>query len=462
MSPSLRRGAALLAIGLGSSIGPLDSAVNVAFPAITAGFGVPLAMIQWVIVCYVLTYASLMLVFGKLGDMFGYRRIFAAGLVLSIAALALCALATDFAWFLFCRGLQGIGTALVLSCGLALATAGVAEDRRARVVGAYTMMFAIAGAAGPSLGGVLVELFGWPGVYWFRVPVAALALALAAIGLVDRAELPPSGRRFDWLGAALLVVGLVSMLLALNMLRGDGNGAAAAGLALLAAAGVAGFVWHERRCADPLIRLDPFRSAEFSLVNLASFGVFLVNFAVLLLVPYYLDRLTDLPVVAAGLVLAAGYAGAVVAAPLGGRLAPRLGSNRIGFAGAILVAAGTLLIGLWQPAMPLPLMLGGLLVSGVGLGLFQVAYTDMVVARLPRADRGVAGSLTILTRTVGIVAGATVLTLGFEAANDAGLAAGLASDASFLAAFQATFLVAGGALAAFLALSLLRPRTWFG
>jgi len=135
--------AGLLVIGLGTSIGPLDSAVNIAFPHITGAFGQPLAMIQWVVICYVLTYASLMLVFGKLGDMFGYRRIFSAGLVLSIGALTLCALAPSFAWLLFFRALQGVGTALVLSCGPALATAGFPEQRRARIVAAYTMMFAV-------------------------------------------------------------------------------------------------------------------------------------------------------------------------------------------------------------------------------------------------------------------------------------------------------------------------------
>lgn len=460
MGARTRHIAALATIGLGTSTGPLDTAVNVAFPAITAAFGVPMAMIQWVVVCYVLTYASLMLVFGRLGDLFGHRRIFTAGLALSLAALALCALATDFAWFLACRALQGVGTALVLSCGPALITAGADEARRAGLIGAYTMMFAIASAVGPTLGGVLVDWLGWPGVFWFRVPIAAAALL--AVGFVAKPEIALGPRAFDGLGAVLLVAALVALLLALNMARPGGGGAAvAAGLGLLAAAGFAAFAWQERRAPAPLIRLGPFRSPEFSLVNLASVAVHLVNFAVLLLVPYYLDRLTGLPVTVAGLVLAAGFAGAVVAAPAGGRLAPRFGGSRIGFAGACLVAAGTLLIGLWQGDTPVWLMLAGLLVSGLGLGLFQVAYADIVIGRLPRADRGVAGSLTMLTRTVGVVTGVTVLTLSFEALNRAGLAGGLAADASFLAAFQSTFLCAGGALAAFLALTLLRPRTWF-
>lgn len=460
MSPQARRTFGLLTVGLGASIGPLDSAVNIAFPAITGGFGVPMAAIQWVVICYVLTYCSLMLVFGKLGDMFGYRRIFLAGLVISIGALSLCAAAPSFAWLLFFRALQGIGTALVLSCGPALATAGFSEERRVRVLGAYTMMFALSSAVGPSLGGVLLQAFGWQAVFWFRVPIALLALALLHLG--GRVDFTPRALPFDGLGAVLLVASLAAMLLGLNMARPGGAPAAALGLGLVAILIFLAFLWREATCAEPLLRLGPFRRAEFSLLNLASIAVYLVNFSVLLLVPYYLDRVTQLPIAASGLVLAAGYAGAVVAAPLGGRLAPRFGSGRIGFAGTALVAVGTILIGLWQAATPLWFMLAGLLMSGLGLGFFQVAYMDLVIGRLPREERGVAGSLTMLTRTVGVVTGVSVLTLTFDALQQAGLAAGATPEASFLAAFRETFLWAGGSLAALLALSLVKPRTWLG
>src|SRR5262245_54922533 len=103
-------------VGLGVSIGPLDTAVNIAFPAITTAFQIALPTIQWVIICYVLTYASLLLGCGRLGDIIGHRRVFLLGLGWSVISLFLCGLAPTFGWFLVFRGLQGIGTALVFSC----------------------------------------------------------------------------------------------------------------------------------------------------------------------------------------------------------------------------------------------------------------------------------------------------------------------------------------------------------
>ncbi len=133
-------------IGLGTLIGPLDSAVNIAFPAITGAFGIPLASIQWVVICYVLTYASLMLVFGRLGDQWGHLRIFQIGLGLSVVGLLLCAVADRFEWLLVFRVIQGVGTAMVISCGPALVTGLFDEAVRPRVLGAYTMVFGIGGA----------------------------------------------------------------------------------------------------------------------------------------------------------------------------------------------------------------------------------------------------------------------------------------------------------------------------
>ena len=130
----LRDGLRLVLVGLGISVVPLDTAVNIAFPDITGSFGLPIAMIQWVIICYVLTHAGLMLAFGRVGDMWSHGRVFRAGLLWSIAAFLLCAAAPSFGWLLFFRFLQGIGAGLIISCAPALVTSLYPEARRSHAL----------------------------------------------------------------------------------------------------------------------------------------------------------------------------------------------------------------------------------------------------------------------------------------------------------------------------------------
>src|SRR5690348_16143130 len=162
----------LALVGLGISVVPLDTTVNIAFPDITGSFGLPIAMIQWVVICYVLTHAALMLACGRIGDMWGHARVFRAGLLWSVIAFLLCAAAPSFGWLLFARFLQGTSAGLILSCAPALVTSLYPEARRSHALGMFTLMFAIGSAAGPLIGGLLVARRGWPAVFWFRAPIA--------------------------------------------------------------------------------------------------------------------------------------------------------------------------------------------------------------------------------------------------------------------------------------------------
>ena len=135
---------------------------------------------QWLVICYVLVYGSLMLVCGKLGDLFGHRLIFRIGLVVSAIGCAACAAAPDWPLFLWARAARAFGTALALSCTPALATSLFPESARTRALAGFASTMAIAAAVGPLLGGALVELWGWPAVYWIRVPIALATLACRA------------------------------------------------------------------------------------------------------------------------------------------------------------------------------------------------------------------------------------------------------------------------------------------
>ena len=440
----------LAIVGLGASLAPLDIAVNVALPAITGHFRLALADVQWLVVCYVLVYGSLMLVCGKLGDLFGHRRIFRTGLVLSAIGCALCALAPDWPLFLWARAAQGIGTALALSCAPALATAVYPPGERLKALAGFSMAMSLASAAGPLLGGALVELWGWPAVYWIRVPIALATLALS--GLLPAPPLARD-RPFDTRGAILLAAGMSGLLLSLVLSqRREVPGAWAAGLAVAALAVLAAYAAASRRVAEPILRPGLFADPAFAIPNLLNALANLAGFAILLLTPYYLARVLGLPPLLIGAMLGLAYLGSLAGAPVSARLAPRLGRRTTAFVGVVVVGVALVPLGLATAATPLPLVGLLLLLEGLGQGLLTVAYTDFVMASLPVRDRGVAGSLALLTRTVGIVSGASVLTA---------LQAIGAEGGDFLAGYRFAFLAAGGGLLAALALSCLWPRAWF-
>jgi len=426
-------------IGLGTATAQLDTSVNIAFPAITRGFALTIGDIQWVVICYVLTYASLLLALGRIGDTIGHAIIYRAGLICSGLALLLVSCAPSYGAMLVFRCLQGVGAALVMSCGAALVTSLYGEERRSRALGIYTMMMALGWMLGPLLGGTLTSLWDWPAVFWFRIPIAIAALLL----LRGLPAAPPrlASDRFDIPSGIVLALGLVTMLMAINRVRE----LSALWLALLSAMAFASFAFRQSRAERPIIRVEVFKLPGFALLNVVSVLANVAAFSVWLLVPYYLARIPGYSLTEGGAILAAGAAGAALAAPIGGRLTGRhFSAERLAIAGAVAIGAGLLLLGAWTEQTPTTLRVAGLVVQGIGLGLFQLAYSDIVTATLPLSERGVAGSLALLTRTLGTVTAASVFFLVFEI---------LQTKHGFFDAFQQTFQLA--ALLAFVAAGML-------
>ncbi len=181
---------ALWVASLSGLLGALDTSVNIAFPAITEAFQLDVTMMQWVVVSYVLTYASLLVSCGRLADLLGHTRLLRLGLVLSAVALLGCGVAPSFAWLLVARVGQGLAAALVLGAAPALVTLSVPAEERGRALGIFQMSMAVGVSIGPLLGGVLVDGFGWRAVYLFRI-VPSLLLAWFA------AQQPPLAQAAD-------------------------------------------------------------------------------------------------------------------------------------------------------------------------------------------------------------------------------------------------------------------------
>ncbi len=431
-------------IGLGTLVVPFDSSVNVAFPHIIRGFDLPIPAIQWVVIAYTLTYAALTLVFGRAGDILGYRLVFQIGNCVGAAGFLACAAAPSYGWLLAARVLQGVGAALALSCGPALATGLYPEAQRTRVIGMYTMMFGIGAALGPLLAGELVQAFGWRAVFWFRAPIALLAFLLtwalipASTMAAAPGAVPGADRRFDAIGAGLLVLAISLLLLSLNQLRGAAH-APFVIAAILTAVTTWAFIRRELTTPAPILNLRFFRDPDFALVIASQALLNLAGFSIMLLVPFYLDRFGALSVPMGGLVLASSPAGIILAGPMAARFTRRLKPRQLALAGAACMAIAQIAIGTAGDPAHIPLLVVTMALQGFGLGLFQVACFDISIATIPAADRGVAGGLVMMTRTVGVVTGATLLMLVFQTLRGAATANGLPDTAAFLIGFQGAF-----------------------
>ncbi len=452
---------ALAVVCLGTLVAPLDSAVNIALPSITRAFDAGIADIRWIVIAYVLTYSCLLLIFGKLGDLLGYRPIFQAGLLVSAAGFTACAFAPSFGILLLGRGLQGVGIALTLSCAPALATTLFPESERTRVLGIYAAMLAAGAALGPIAGGLLVDRFGWTAVFWARAPLALAALALTLFIVSPPAVARTKSQRgLDSWGGLLLIGWLAPLLLGFAASAADVGALLPAGLAATAVVVFWLFIGHERRHPEPIIRPSLFRNIDFTVMNILSIVVNFAAFSIMLLVPYYLARSRGLDAVSGGVVLALANIGTVFGSWFAGRVAQRVAVGRVTMAGIALSLVGLAGIALLARAESILPVAVALLIQGVGVGLFQVAYADLVIAGLPLEDRGVAGSLSMVTRTMGVVAGATAHAAVQRTFENFALTRAIAPSDAFLAGFEAAFGIAAVSVLVALLLGLARPKLW--
>ncbi len=449
----------LAVVGLGASTGPLDFAVAVAFPAITAAFGLETSETRWVAIFYVLSYGSLMLAFGALGDRIGHLRVFRVGLIFSLVSLVLGGMVTSYGWLLASRVVQGVGVALILSCGPALAIAQFDDTQRTRALSRYGVMAALAAVIAPILGGQAIAVLGWQGVFLFRLPIVLLALLLLPLAEPSAERVrPPVRAPFDLAGSLILSGGVGFFLLLPGLVHLDRRGWLALPTALAGAVLLTLFIRRQRGSATPFLPPAVARDATFLTANLSSMIMQFATFTVPLLVPYFLKRVMTVGPLATGVLLALWATGSMVGSSVAGRLVAAHGAATTALRASLLAVAGLVGLACWTSSTGYVFMTLCLAVQGFGIGMFQVAYSDLVVAALPPSSRGVAGSLTMVTRTVGIVIGASAWMAMVQTLETAGLAAGASQAEAFVGAFHDAVLAAIAVATVFFALTWRRWR----
>lgn len=392
----------LAALMFGTILGPIDSSiVNVILPTITRDFSASLATAQWVPMIYLLTIGSLVLFFGRLGDIWGYRKIFLAGLLGFVAASCLCAVSPSIHWLILFRAVQGVTAGMLLSVPLAMVTGVFPAAERGKALGLFAVSISVGLATGPSLGGFLTVAFGWRAAFFINLPVGLGAFAFARKVLPDMRGRPG---RVDMPGALTGLGALATFLLFINQAQQDGLTRATG--PFLAAALLLGtaFLFIERRAAEPMLNLDLFRSLTLSLGALAALLNFMSQYVVVFLTPFYLQRVLHAGPGRVGLVMTAFPLAVLCVAPFAGILSDRIGTAGPAALGMSLGALACFLMA-GQPGAGTAPMEWKLALFGLGTGLFQSPNNSAVMGSAPREHLGVVSSLLGTMRTVGMVLG---------------------------------------------------------
>lgn len=399
--------AVVIAAVLGSSLVFLDgTTVNVALPALQETLDASVIDVQWVVNGYALFLSALLMLGGSLGDHLGRKRVFMAGIILFTLASVWCGLAADVRQLIAGRALQGVGGALLAPGSLALINANFEQDRRGAAIGTWASFSAIATAAGPILGGWLIDTLSWRWIFFINLPVAALALLISARHVPESKEAEASAR-LDLVGAGLVTLGLAGLIYAL--LEGTVRGWADPVIGTTGALGVlllAAFIAFEGRTEHPMVPLELFRSRVFSGINAVTLLLYLNLAGLGFFLPLFLIQVRGFSATAAGAASLPMVALLFLASGWSGRLHDRVGPKLPVAAGALVTAAALLLFVVLADAPGfLVAVTVPMTVMGAGMALLVAPLTTTVMAAAPDALAGTASGINnAISRVAGLLA----------------------------------------------------------
>jgi EmrB/QacA subfamily drug resistance transporter len=390
------------AVAVGVFMATLDgSIVNVALPAMRADLGVDIGGVELVVSVYLLAVSATLLAAGRLGDLWGTRRVYAAGMLLFTLGSGLCGISRSLPALVSARVVQALGASAMMAIAPAAITAIFPPERRGRALGLISSVVAAGLTAGPPLGGLVVSTFSWPGIFLVNLPVGLVGAFWATRALPGGSGTP--GARFDLPGAAWFALAAGAGVAGVEVAphhRGPAVALLASSLVLAAI-----FLRHERRAPSPLLDVGLLRDRTVSLGLLACLLSYAAMFHQTLLSPFFLSEVKGLSAGALGAMLTAVPIALSVSAPVAGWLSDRYGPRWPQVAGGLLLAAGLLSLAGADASSSLPSLAARLALEGVGMGLFQAPNNSAVMGALPRARLGSGGGMLATARNMGMVIG---------------------------------------------------------
>ena len=420
--------------------------VSTALPVIRVDLGATIEELEWTVNAYTLTFAVFLLTGAALGDRFGRKRMFAAGVALFTAASAAAALAPSMDALIAARAIQGLGGALVMPLTLTILSDAFPAERRGVALGIWGAIGGIAVASGPLVGGAVIEGISWQWIFWLNVPVGLLLVPLAVARLRE-SHGPDTG--LDLPGLALASGGLLGVVW--GLVNGNGDGWSSPGIVASLAAGAAlliAFVVWELRASQPMLPMRFFRNRGFSAANAASLAMSFGMFGSIFLLTQFFQTAQGYSPLEAGLRVLPWTAMPMVVAPIAGALSDRIGSRPILAVGLGLQALGLAWIAAVSTAtVGYASLVGPFIVSGIGMGMFFAPMANVILGAVRPSEEGKASGANNAVREVGGVFGVAVLASVFTSYGGYESAAAF-NDGLVVATWVGAAVVAGGALAA--------------
>jgi EmrB/QacA subfamily drug resistance transporter len=394
------RQAALIVATLASFLGPfMGSSVNVALPSIGRDFAMSAVLMSWINTAFLLSAATLTVPFGRLGDIYGRKKIYWTGILIFTMASVLIALSRSGMMVIICRVVQGFGASMIFATGMAILLSVYPAQERGKVLGINVAAVYLGLSSGPFVGGIITQHLNWRFIFWLNLPIGILLLAVIFLMLKgDWKE--AKGARFDLLGSGILGLSLLSTLYGFSKLPAT----YAFYLLAVGVAGIVVFIVYELRLDDPVIDIRLFRyNAVFAFSNLAALINYAATFAVTFLLSLYLQQVRGFPPQAAGTLLVIQPLVQATLSPLAGRLSDRIEPRTVASIGMGLTLVGLVLLIFVGVGISIYYVAGCLVFLGFGFALFVSPNTNAIMSSVDRRMYGVASAMVGTMRQMGMM-----------------------------------------------------------
>jgi EmrB/QacA subfamily drug resistance transporter len=378
-----------------------NTVVNVALPSIQKGLHSSISGLEWTVNAYTLSFAVLLVTGGRLGDIFGRRRMFLFGVMVFGLSSAFIGLSQTEAWLVGGRAAQGVGAAFMMPATLSIISNAFPPHERGKAIGTWAGVSALALAIGPVVGGFLVENVSWQSIFFLNVPVAAAAVFVTLAATRESRD-ESSTHHVDGPGVAFISVGLAAIVLALVEGNSWGWGSASI-LALLAVAAVSltAFVIAEKRVVEPMVDFNFFRSRSFVGSNLVAFIVTFAMLAMFFFLALYMQNIKGYSPLQAGVRFLPSTVVIIFAGPIAGRLSDRIGPRPLMVAGLLMVAGSLFWQGHLAVDTSYSFLVGAFVLMGLGMGLVMSPMSTAAMNAVDPAKAGVASGIVSMSRMVG-------------------------------------------------------------